>query len=88
MPESDKYGPWPASGEIDVAESRGNNVDYPEGGRETVTSTLHWGPTSNTDTFWRTTNGRALRRTDYSQDFHTYGLEWDEKYIFTYIDSR
>jgi hypothetical protein len=43
MPETDTYGPWPASGEIDIAESRGNGVDYEPGGRNLVASTLHWG---------------------------------------------
>jgi len=27
-------------------------------------------------------------RTTYAKDFHTYGMEWSEKYIFTYIDDR
>jgi hypothetical protein len=43
MPENDTYGPWPASGEIDISESRGNTVDYPNGGRDMMLSTLHWG---------------------------------------------
>lgn len=29
-----------------------------------------------------------LRRGDYSQSFHTFGLEWSSKYMFLYIDSR
>jgi beta-glucanase (GH16 family) len=41
MPEDSIYGPWPASGEIDLAESRGNNGDdYPPGGRDSVISAL------------------------------------------------
>jgi hypothetical protein len=43
MPVNDTYGGWPASGEIDIAESRGNDVDYPDGGRDIVSSSLHWG---------------------------------------------
>lgn len=27
MPEADVYGSWPASGEIDIMESKGNNGD-------------------------------------------------------------
>lgn len=42
LPVNDTYGPWPASGEIDLAESKGNEVTYPDG-RDTVSSTLHWG---------------------------------------------
>lgn len=43
MPVKDTYGPWPASGEIDIAESRGNDVHYPNGGRDVMSSSLHWG---------------------------------------------
>jgi hypothetical protein len=43
MPEDSVYGPWPLSGEIDIMESRGNNVSYKEGGRDVYSSTLHWG---------------------------------------------
>merc|ERR1712072_625154 len=30
MPVNNTYGPWPASGEIDLMESRGNNYTYPQ----------------------------------------------------------
>jgi beta-glucanase (GH16 family) len=43
MPEDDVYGQWPASGEIDIMESRGNDVYYPGGGKDQFSSTLHWG---------------------------------------------
>jgi beta-glucanase (GH16 family) len=47
MPEDSVYGPWPASGEIDIMESRGNdvryNVDGHDRGRDVYSSTLHWG---------------------------------------------
>lgn len=43
MPENETYGTWPASGEIDIAESRGNNVDYMLGGKDIVSSSIHWG---------------------------------------------
>jgi beta-glucanase (GH16 family) len=42
MPQDSVYGAWPASGEIDIMEARGNNYSYP-GGRDVFTSTLHWG---------------------------------------------
>ena len=31
MPEEEVYGAWPRSGEIDIAEFRGNDYPYPEG---------------------------------------------------------
>lgn len=43
IPENSKYGIWPRRGEIDIAEARGNTVDYPLGGRDVYTSTLHLG---------------------------------------------
>ncbi len=88
MPESDTYGIWPRSGEIDIAEVRGNAASYPLGGRDTYTSTLHWGPSSSLDGFWRTTAGRQIRRTDFTESYHTFGMEWSEDYLYTYMDSR
>lgn len=29
-----------------------------------------------------------LRRGDYSQGFHTYGIQWTPNYIYFYVDSR
>lgn len=82
------YGPWPASGEIDIAEWRGNpGSKYPDG-RDSVGSTLHWGPVYAADAFWRTSGKHNLRRTDFSEEFHTYGLEWSKNYLFMYVDTR
>jgi len=86
FPEDSVYGPWPASGEIDIAECRGNAPGYSAGGRDIFTSTLHWGPDTANDGFWRTTDGIALRRGDFSDGYHTFGLEWSEDYIFFYLD--
>lgn len=88
MPLDSAYGPWPQSGEIDIAESRGNNYTYPQGGNNIVSSTLHWGPNPANDAFWRTNVKRPALHTTYSADFNTFGLEWSQKYIFTYINSR
>jgi beta-glucanase (GH16 family) len=88
MPESDVYGKWPRSGEIDIAESRGNSGDdYPDG-RDSLIGALHWGPVPEKDAFYKTSGKHNVRRTDYSEAYHTYGLEWSENYLFTYIDSR
>jgi beta-glucanase (GH16 family) len=88
MPEKSVYGEWPRSGEIDIVESRGNGYTYPEGGKDWYTSTLHWGPSYDKDAYWRTTAGRNLRRTDFTKEFNTFGVEWTEDYIFTYLNSR
>jgi Glycosyl hydrolases family 16 len=88
MPEADIYGAWPRSGEIDIAESRGNYGDNYTDGRDSLIGALHWGPIAEKDAFYKTSGKHNLRRTDYSEAFHTYGLEWSENYLFTYIDSR
>ncbi|KAK5041227.1 hypothetical protein LTR13_002702 [Exophiala sideris] len=88
MPEDSVYGIWPLSGEIDIMESRGNARGYRNGGRETVSSTIHWGISWKTDNFFRTTQKHKIQRTDYSEGFHTFGLEWTEDYLYTWVDNR
>ena len=48
LPKSETYGGWPASGEIDIVESRGNddlrNEQGVSMGNDHMGATLHWGP--------------------------------------------
>jgi beta-glucanase (GH16 family) len=88
LPRDSIYGTWPQSGEIDVAESRGNNHTYAQGGNNIVSSALHWGPNAANDAWWRTNVKRRALHTTYAARFHTFGMEWSEKYLFTYIDTR
>ncbi|RYN30502.1 hypothetical protein AA0112_g6665 [Alternaria arborescens] len=87
MPEDNVYGDWPRSGEIDIAEFRGNSYKYPEG-RDFVSSTLHWGPDYQHDGYINTHGTSFFRRTDFASSWHTFGLEWTENYLFLYLDSR
>ncbi|KAF7188577.1 Beta-1,3-glucan-binding protein [Pseudocercospora fuligena] len=88
MPVNNVYGTWPQSGEIDIMESRGNDPNtYPEG-RDTISSTIHWGPNSLLDGYWRKGGPAHLWRSDFSQGFHTFSIEWTPKYIFTYFDNK
>ncbi|KAF1834551.1 concanavalin A-like lectin/glucanase [Decorospora gaudefroyi] len=88
LPNEDVYGPWPRSGEIDIMESRGNAPGYPQGGSNIVSSTLHFGPDENHNGWWRNNVKRKALHTTYSADYNTFGVEWSEKYIFTYINTR
>lgn len=89
LPRRQEYGVWPASGEIDIMESRGNAAGYPAGGVDKVGSTLHWGPFFGQDK-WPSTHGelQAAPGTDFASDFHTYGVEWTADYLCIYVDSR
>lgn len=88
MPVEDTYGPWPASGEIDIVEARGNNYTYEQGGNNIVSSAMHWGPDPANDAWYRTNVKRQALHTTYSAGFNTFGLEWSQKYLFTYVNSR
>ena len=79
---------WPGRGEIDIMESRGNNHTYSLGGNDMVSSALHWGPDPTNDAYLHTTNHKNALHSEYGDAFHTYGLEWTEKYLFTYVDTR
>ncbi|KAF2464880.1 concanavalin A-like lectin/glucanase [Lindgomyces ingoldianus] len=88
LPTDNKYGEWPKSGEIDIAESRGNNWTYGQGGNNVVSSTLHFGPSKDNDGWWRNNVKHQTQHGTYSDDFNTFGVEWSERYVFTYINSR
>lgn len=87
-PQHNSYGTWPASGEIDMMESRGNAPGYCKGdvdngwcpgGYNKVSSTLHWGPYPGQNGFEQTTGTTELDgEKSFGDDFHTFGLSWDE----------
>lgn len=87
LPAGNAYGMWPASGEIDIMESRGN-TDYPasaDGGVESFGSTLHWGVDWTQNRF-ELTHAVYQHPSKLSDDFHTYGLYWSQDRLYTYID--
>lgn len=55
LPTTSAYGEWPASGEIDITEVRGNAKLTCWGGatigRQLTGSTLNWGPDSSQNKF-------------------------------------
>lgn len=87
LPTDQEYGPWPASGEIDIVESRGNDASCEAGGRNTFGSTLHWGPGYPLDA-WDKAHAQYTHPSDLSDDFHTYELQWTKDYIKTLVDGN
>ena len=81
-------GVWPGSGEIDIVEARGNAPSYTYGGIDQIGSTLHFGPNYLYDA-WSTTHQtyQLPPGQDFSQEFHVFGLYWNETIMFTYLDT-
>lgn len=67
---------------------RGNDASYPFRGINYISSMLHWGPSLNYDRYYWTWGWTEQRRAYYNAGYHVYGLEWTDKYLWTYIDSR
>eukprot|EP01105_Mastigella_eilhardi_P014569 TRINITY_DN3315_c0_g1_i2.p1 TRINITY_DN3315_c0_g1~~TRINITY_DN3315_c0_g1_i2.p1 ORF type:complete len:260 (+),score=29.43 TRINITY_DN3315_c0_g1_i2:413-1192(+) len=88
LPRYNQYGEWPASGEIDIMESRGNDASYSAKGVNTMASTLHWGPYGGLNRYEMTHSEYTLPSGDFSQDFHIFGLKWSPSLIETYVDSE
>jgi hypothetical protein len=88
MPTDNVYGAWPRSGEMDIMSSRGNNWTYAQGGDNIMSSSLHFGPNKDNDGWWRNNVKRKALHTTYAAAYNTFGVEWSEKYIFTYVNTR
>ena len=77
LPSDAVYGGWAASGEIDIMEARGQS-------RSTVHGTLHYGASfpnnqSSGDAY-------TLPSGTFTDDFHTFVLEWTEGRMVWYVD--
>jgi len=79
MPQDQAYGPWPASGEIDIMEARGRLP------RE-VSGALHYGK----DWDHKVTDDYSYSLPDEGTigEFHDYALEWEEGSIRWLVDGH
>lgn len=78
-PNTATYGSWPASGEIDVVESKGSDLNY-------AAADAHWGIAPGNK---RHQQGRVSSAifSDASQ-WHTYGVKWTEGKLEYYVDGK
>ena len=75
LPTSSPYGTWAASGEIDVMES----VNF----ADRIYGTIHYGAPFPGNV---SAGGQYAPGTDFSQNFHTYTLEWEPNQMRWYVD--
>jgi len=87
LPTDQAYGQWPASGEIDIMESRGNAPGCSAGGSDTFASTLHWGPSWDKNRY-ELTHKEYKHVNSLGDGMHTYGLLWTKDRLITYLDSE
>ncbi|XP_062592213.1 beta-1,3-glucan-binding protein-like [Saccostrea cucullata] len=92
LPHRNAYGGWPASGEIDIVESRGNiNYHDEKGGSQGVDSfgsTLHFGPVYGYDPYEKAHAEKTLSSGTLNDDFHIWTLIWDEDHIEVSFDGQ
>ncbi|MBX9852975.1 MAG: family 16 glycosylhydrolase [Cytophagaceae bacterium] len=79
LPTDNVYGGWPASGEIDIMEERGEKPNQSLG-------TIHYGPAWPNNKFSGGTY--TMPSGDFSQGFHTFTAEWEPNRISWYIDGN
>lgn len=78
LPQHQTYGPWPASGEIDIMEAKGRLPQQ-------VSGTLHYGKAWDD----KATDEYAYQLPNSTiNEFHEYGLEWDEHSIRWLVDGH
>lgn len=78
LPQSNVFGTWPRSGEIDIMEVIGSEPARLHG-------TLHYGPGPGSIQFTRST---VLQNGDFSDKFHVFSIEWKEDEIRWFLDGN
>ena len=87
LPEANSYGPWAASGEIDILEAVNLGVpckDCPTGKEDTILGTLHFGKP------WpgNTHKGDEIHQPAVLEGFHTYAIAWEPDRIVWQFDGE
>ncbi|VDI19280.1 Hypothetical predicted protein [Mytilus galloprovincialis] len=90
LPKWSSYGRWPASGEIDIVEARGN-MNYKDSNGVTkavdsIQSSLHFGPSPQHDKTAKATVEKILTSSTFADNFHKFSIEWDDKHISFSVD--
>ncbi|GLV44856.1 Gram-negative bacteria binding protein 1 [Carabus blaptoides fortunei] len=91
VPRYNVYSTWPASGEIDLVEARGNENLTQNGkniGTEQAGSTLHWGPDPAHNGYMKTHFDKNSPGNGFNKDFRIYGFEWTPEYLKFSIDGE
>jgi beta-glucanase (GH16 family) len=78
LPNRDRYGTWPNSGEIDIMEHVGFDPNR-------IHTTMHSGAYNHQQ---NTQKGTSLMVENVTGQFHTYGIEWESRYIQWFIDDK
>jgi beta-glucanase (GH16 family) len=78
MPQSDVFGGWPRSGEIDIMELVGH-----EAGKSY--STVHYGPGPGSTNISR---GYTLPTGLFNDQFHVFSMEWEQDQMKFYVDDN
>ena len=76
-----KNGQWPCDGEIDIMEQWGRDTPTDE-----TTGAAHIG--SCTNSYSNFENFQTFSSSDFSSNFHTYSIIWQEDYIAWYVDGN
>lgn len=77
LPTDEVYGTWASSGEIDIMEFKGQEPDV-------VLGTLHFGKQWPHNQY--KTGTMKLAKGNFTDDFHTFAIEWEEGAIRWYVD--
>ena len=87
LPRDDVYGAWPVSGQIDIVQSRGNEVTARKDRNvNAINGQVLWGIDDQHLAKKGLTS--AVMRKYFDANFYSLGLDWTKRKIFTWKDKR